>query len=189
MHFYVILTSAILAGCVNAQFSLQFGTNAPAPAQISGKNNPFNTIYFKEINFRGMIGKLSWSSRIFQGNTPNTSMVITSWIGYSEELTTWRTAPRRWSNFDFFVNNRDFFKKRKDKEARFTVTIFCFVLFIDVHNSLFSITDMLHTYKVETFYFITYEGVGKCHMIFCCLSCIEKFLDFVPFLPQFARIS
>lgn len=58
MHFYVILTSAILAGCVNAQFSLQFGTNAPAPAQISGKNNPFNTIYFKEINFRGLIGKL-----------------------------------------------------------------------------------------------------------------------------------
>lgn len=78
MHFYVILTSAILAGCVNAQFSLHFGTNAPAPAQISGKNNPFNTIYFKEINFRGMIGKLSWPSRIFQGNTPNTSMVTTS---------------------------------------------------------------------------------------------------------------
>lgn len=48
---------------------------------------------------------------------------------------------------------------------------------------------MLHTYKVETFYFITYEGVGKCHMIFCCLSCIEKFLDFVPFFPQFARTS
>jgi hypothetical protein len=36
MHFCVLLTSAILAGCVNAQFSLHFGTNAPA-AQNSGK--------------------------------------------------------------------------------------------------------------------------------------------------------
>lgn len=99
MHFYVILTSAILAGCVNAQFSLQFGTNAPAPAQISGKNNPFNTIYFKEINFRGMIGKLSWSSRIFRGNALNTSMLIRSRIGYSEEASNMADCSKKMIRF------------------------------------------------------------------------------------------
>lgn len=74
-----------------------------------------------------------------------------------------------------------FFKKRKDKEVWFIVMIFCFVLFVDVYNLFFLIIDMLYIYKVEIFYFIMYEGVGKCYMIFCCLLCIEKFFDFVFF--------
>lgn len=99
MHINVILTSAILAGCVNAQFSLHFGTNAPAPAQISGKNHPFNTIYFKDINVRGMIGKLSWSSRIFRGNALNTSMLIRSRIGYSEEASNMADCSKKMIKF------------------------------------------------------------------------------------------
>lgn len=47
---------------------------------------------------------------------------------------------------------------------------------------------MLHTNKVETFYFTTDKGDGKCLIIFWFVG-IEKFLDFAPFLSQFARTN
>ena len=70
MHFYVLLTSAILAGCVNAQFSLHFGTNAPAPAQNSGKIVNFITNSLKNKNI--VLRQDSWDPMDIRGSFPRT---------------------------------------------------------------------------------------------------------------------